>query len=103
LLVWRNTMKSFSERRQDASPAQRLGLLTRKLAVEDVLVRRLFPTRVALPARWAAYYWREIPTRRIANGARHRARFAAWIRAARVERRARSGRRGPIWSAQLKA
>jgi transposase-like protein len=77
LLVWRNTMKSFSEKRRDASPAQRLGLLPRRLRVEDVLARRLFPTRVELPPRWAAYYWREIPTRRIANPARHRAIYAA--------------------------
>ena len=76
LLVWRNTMKSFSERRQDASPAQRLGLLTRKLQIEDVLAERLFPTRIVLPARWAAYYWREIPTRRIARNARHLAAYA---------------------------
>jgi len=73
LLVWRNTMKSFSERKQDASPAERLGILGRKLQVEDVLAQRLFPTRIALPARWADYYWREIPTRRIPNPVRHRA------------------------------
>jgi len=77
LLVWRNTMKSFSEKRQDASPAQRLGLLPRRLQVEDVLSRRLFPTRIELPPRWAAYYWREIPTRAIASPARHRAHYAA--------------------------
>jgi transposase-like protein len=77
LLVWRNTMKSFSEKRRDATPAQRLGLLPRKLTVEDVLAERLFPTRIVLPARWAAYYWREVPTRRIANPARHRAVYAA--------------------------
>ena len=75
-LVWRNTMKSFSERRQDASPAQRLGLLPRRLTVEDVLARRLWPTHRALPSRWAAYYWRDIPTRSIQNPARHRARYA---------------------------
>jgi transposase-like protein len=76
LLVWRNTMKSFSEKRQDASPAQRLGLLPRKLRVEDVLAQRLFPSRIVLPARWATYYWREVPTRRIQNPARHRAHYA---------------------------
>jgi hypothetical protein len=76
LLVWRNTMKSFSEKRQDASPAQRLELLPRRLQVEDVLARRLFPTRTELPPRWAVYYWREIPTRRIASPARHRAHYA---------------------------
>ena len=77
LLVWRNTMKSFSEKRRDATPAQRLGLLPRRLTVEDVLAERLFPSRIVLPPRWAAYYWREIPTRRIANPARHRAVYAA--------------------------
>jgi transposase-like protein len=76
-VVWRNTMKSFSERRQDATPAERLGLLARKLAVADVLAERLFPTRIALPPRWAEYYWRRIPTRRIANPAPHRASYAA--------------------------
>ncbi|HVP30370.1 MAG TPA: hypothetical protein VMW35_14540 [Myxococcota bacterium] len=77
LLVWRNTMKSFSERRQDASPAQRLGLLSRRLRVEDVLRERLFPTRIALPERWAAYYWRTIPTRRIPHATRHCALYSA--------------------------
>jgi len=41
-----------------------------------VLAARLFPTRIALPPRWAMYYWREIPTRRIPNPARHRAVYA---------------------------
>jgi hypothetical protein len=76
-LVWRNTMKSFSERRRDATPAERLGLLPGKLGVEDVLRERLFPTRIRLPLRWADYYWRLVPTRRIANPARHRATYAA--------------------------
>ena len=69
-------MKPFSERRQDATPAQRLGLLPRKLQVEDVLAERLFPTRIPLPARWAAYYWRAILTRRISCNAPHRATYA---------------------------
>jgi hypothetical protein len=74
--VWRNAMKSFSERRRDATPAERLGLLPRKLTVDDVLRERLFPSRIALPERWADYYWRRIPTRRIANPALHRATYA---------------------------
>lgn len=76
-LVWRNTIKSFSERRQDATPAQRLGLLPQKLGVADVLRERLFPSRIPLPERWADYYWRRIPTRRIANPVPHRATYAA--------------------------
>lgn len=75
-VVWRNTMKSFSERRRDASPAQRLGLFARRLRVADVLAARVFPTRVALPERWGRYYRREIPTRRIPNGRAHRAKYA---------------------------
>jgi len=75
-LVWRNAMKSFSERKRDATPAERLGLLPRRLAVHDVLAARLFPTRVPLPARWDDYYWRRIPTRRIPNPSSHHPRFA---------------------------
>lgn len=77
LIVWRNTMKSFSERKRDESPAQRLRLLSKKLTVADVLAARLFPTRIPLPARWEPYYWRTTPTRRIPKGHRHTARYAA--------------------------
>jgi len=76
LLVWRNYVKSFSERKRDATPAMRLGLLERPLKVAEVLDRRLFPSRLALPARWARYYWRRIPTRQIAHPAGHRLRYA---------------------------
>ena len=77
LVVWRNYLKAFSERRRDATPAQRLGILARRLGVEDVLRARLFPQRVGLPARWALYYWRLTPTRRIPNARRHALRYTA--------------------------
>ena len=77
LAVWRNYVKPFSERRRDATPAQRLGILGRKLTVDEVLAERLFPQRVGLPARWEPYYWRLTPTRRIPNGRRHALRYAA--------------------------
>ena len=77
LVVWRNYLKSFSERRRDATPAQRLGILARRISVEEVLATRLFPSRVGLPERWALYYWRSTPTRRISNGRVHRLRYAA--------------------------
>jgi hypothetical protein len=77
LIVWRNYLKSFSERRRDATPAQRLGIAARRFTTEDVLGMRLFPQRVGLPERWADYYWRRIPTRRIQNGRRHTLRYAA--------------------------
>lgn len=77
LAVWRNYLKSFSERKQDATPAMRLGLLPRKLTVDDVLATRLFPTRIELPPRLATYYWRLTPTRGLDHPRTHRLRFAA--------------------------
>lgn len=77
LLVWLNYLKPFSERKQDATPAQRLGIVKRKLTVEDVLKERLFPTRVGLPERWVPYYWRLTPTRRIPNARKHTCKYAA--------------------------
>jgi hypothetical protein len=60
--VWRNYLKSFSEKKQDASPAMRLGLASRKLSVEDVLSERLFVWKVGLPERLQVYYWRKVKT-----------------------------------------
>lgn len=77
LLVWRNYMKSFSERARDGSPAMRLGLLTRRWTVAQVLARRLFPGRIALPACWQKYYWGTVRTRAIPNGRAHTLRYAA--------------------------
>lgn len=76
LLTWRNYLKPFSERQQGPTPAMRLGLLPRRLTPEDVLARRLFPTRIELPAPWARYYWRQVQTRRIPNGQRHARAYA---------------------------
>ncbi len=74
--VWRNFIKHFSERRRGRTPAQRLGLLDRRLTVREVLAHRLFPARVELPERLMRYYRREIPTRCIPNGTIHRLRYA---------------------------
>jgi transposase-like protein len=76
LLVWRNYMKPFSERRRDATPAQRLGLVGRLLGVAEVLGRRLFPSRIRLPERWARYYWRRVRTRRLPDAPEHCRVFA---------------------------
>ncbi len=76
LAVWRNCVKSFSERRRDETPAQRLGLLPRRLGVQEILGQRLFPTRIALPARLQRYYDRDTPTRRIPNASRYGMKFA---------------------------
>jgi len=77
LLVWRNWLKWFSERKHGGTPAMRTGVVDRKLSVRDVLSTRLFVTRVGLPARWEQYYWRRVPTRRLPRCAVHGCRYAA--------------------------
>ena len=77
MLAWRNYIKPFSERKRGASPAMRLGLLDHRLTVEELLAKRLFPTRIALPGRWAKYYWRQTPTRMIPRAVEHRRVYAA--------------------------
>jgi transposase-like protein len=76
-VVWRNNVKSFSERRRGTTPAMRLGVKARPLSVREILAERLFPSRVTLPKRWSTYYWRTTPTRAIPRIARHERRFAA--------------------------
>ena len=77
LVVWRNYMKSFSERKRDASPAMRLGVTKRRFTAQEVLQKRLFVTRVELPAPWREYYFGEVPTREVPNGRRHQLSYAA--------------------------
>jgi transposase-like protein len=74
--VWRNWIKSFSEKFRDGSPAMRLGLAEERLTVEQVLQKRLFPGRIPLPRRWQPYYWRTTLTRAIARCSVHQRRYA---------------------------
>jgi transposase-like protein len=76
LQVWRNFMKSFSERRRDATPAQRLGICDQRLTLAGLLRERLLPSRIVLPERLERYYRGAIPTRRIPRGRTHRLRYA---------------------------
>jgi len=76
--VWRNFMKPASERRpKGPTPAMRAGVLSRPVHLEELLYRRLFPTRQPLPEWQQEYYWRRVPTRAIPNGRSHRLRYAA--------------------------
>ncbi len=50
--VWVNFQKSRHEKARDATPAQWLGLVDRKLTTEDILAARHFPSRIPLPLRW---------------------------------------------------
>ena len=74
--VFMNWLKSFSERKRDGTPAQRLGLTDCKWTVQDFLQERLFATRVELPAVWRAYYERRIKTRRLPQSKLHQLRYA---------------------------
>jgi len=74
--VFMNYLKSFSEKRQDATPAQRKGLVAHKLSVRDLLRERLFPSRVAMNPELRGYYERRVPTRRVPAMRPHQLRYA---------------------------
>ena len=76
LQVWRNFIKSTSERKRDATPAERLGITGRALRVPEVLARRLFASRVGLPEKLQAYYRREVETRQLPRNTRHELSYA---------------------------
>ena len=77
LIAWRNYVKSFSERKRDATPAMRAGVCSRRWSLKALLNERRFASRVALPERWARYYWGLTPTRRIPRARAHTLRYAA--------------------------
>jgi len=67
-VVWRNYVKSTSERRRDAPPGVAIGVIERALRVEEITSRRLFPRRVGLRGWLARCYAGQIPTRCIPGG-----------------------------------
>jgi len=75
-LVWRNYVKSTSEKRRDDPPGVTLGLIPKRLRVEDVLRARRFPWRLELGEWLARCYYGRIPTRRIPRCRTHRLRYA---------------------------
>jgi transposase-like protein len=77
MLVWRNYSKHFSERKRDATPAMRLKLFDRPLAMAEILGPRLFPSQRRLPSRWKDYYLGRVRTGQIARGRSHRLKYAA--------------------------
>ena len=77
LLVWRNYVKSFSERKRDATPAMRAGVCAHRWSLGRILAERRFPGRTLLPERWARYYWRLTPTRGLPRARTHTLRYAA--------------------------
>jgi transposase-like protein len=75
-LVWRNYLKSTSEKRRDDPPAVRLGIIERRITLGEILRARQFPWRVALRGWLARCYFGRIPTRRIRGCREHRLRYA---------------------------
>ena len=71
-----NFMKSFSEKKRDATPAQRLGLTDHKWTVREVLKQRLFASRSTLPQVWQVYYERRVVTRMLPDSKPHQLRYA---------------------------
>ena len=75
-VVWKNYIKSRSENRRDAPPAQLLGLIRRALTVPGVLSERLFPDRVKVSGWLERCYFGRIKTRALGRNRTHEARFA---------------------------
>jgi transposase-like protein len=75
-VVWRNYVKSVSERRRDAPPGVRVGVIPRRLRVSDILQKRRFPWRAELSGWLERCYFGRLPTRRIARCREHRLRYA---------------------------
>ena len=76
-VVWRNYLKGRREKvRGSPTPAQVRGMLGHRLAVGELLERRLFVSRIALPARWQEYYWRSVMTRVLPRQRRHELKYA---------------------------
>lgn len=74
-MVWRNYIKSRSENRRDAPPAEVLGLIDRALTVRYILRERPFPDRVALSPWLSSCYFARIETRALKHCKAHQARY----------------------------
>lgn len=74
--VWRNFMKSRSERRRDDPPGVVLGLIEKRLTAPEILRERRMPWRYPLTGWLERCYFGRIPTRRIPNGRSHSLRYA---------------------------
>ena len=75
-VVWWNYLRRRYVRGSPESPGMLKGITDRLLTVKDVLRERLFPGRIQLPPRWAAYYRQSVETRSLARNARHELRYA---------------------------
>lgn len=74
--VWRNYIKSVSERKRDAPPAVRLGITSGRFSVDAVLAEREFPWRTKLSGWLEDCYFGRIQTLPIARCAQHELKYA---------------------------
>jgi len=75
-LVWKNYVKSFSEKTRGLTPAQRAGFTDRKWSFRELFRRRRFPKRIGLPERWKAHFEGTTPTWGFGSGKRNPMVFA---------------------------
>ncbi len=76
-LVWRNYMKGRREKSHSSpTPAMERGMLEKAQSSEEILVERIFLTRLNLPPKWDRYYRREIDTRGLGCQRRHQLKYA---------------------------
>jgi len=72
MAVWRNWIKGRSERKNDTTtPAMQVGLAREPWDWSRVLVKRLFPWRLRVPAHWMTIYRRGLITPEIGPNTRH--------------------------------
>ena len=64
-VVWRNYVKSRSERRRDAPPGVAIGAIPRRMTMGEILEGRRFPWRHSLSEWLERCYFGRIPTRRL--------------------------------------
>ena len=75
--VWRNYIKRQAENGPRRTAAMVAGVVDRVLGWREILRRRLFPARIALPPPWRGFYAREVSTVVYgARQARHACRYA---------------------------
>ena len=72
MTIWRNFVKSRSERRSEVpTPAMAIGLTRAPWSWARVLAQRLFPSRVRVPESWMQIYRRQIITPQVGRNVEH--------------------------------
>jgi hypothetical protein len=75
-LVWRNYVKSFTEKRRSPTPAQRAGVTDRRWRLGQLFRRRIFPERVGIDPIWSGHFYRSIQSRVFAAASIRPPRYA---------------------------